>query len=401
VDEIVPGPVRGDTRHHGGVPGAPNATGTVRRVLPAEGDTEAAEHGPPTIYDVARVAGVSIASVSRVLNGRRNPLPDTRERVERAVAELGFIPDGAARALILRLKEVVGVVIRRPEVTVSADGIFEDEETSLQFPDLINRGIEVAAQKRDFNLLVSSVGLGHDDTRRILALVGKSDGLILHDRVLDPDQVGRLGHQVPVVTLAGMPTPGTVNVSSDNRAGMAELASHLVRDHGYRTLAYIGGHPDSPDNLARRDALIEQVTADGAEFVSGPLWQGNYFAAGGARVIENLLASGNFLPQAIACANDQTALGVVYALVRHGIDVPGGVAVTGFDDIPVARHLHPQLTTVRQPITDLGAIAFETLYSMINDAGGARADITLPTRLVRRESCGCPPTSTPLTVRQP
>ena len=401
MDEIVPGPVRGDTRHHGGVPGAPNATGTVRRVLPAEGDTEAAEHGPPTIYDVARVAGVSIASVSRVLNGRRNPLPDTRERVERAVAELGFIPDGAARALILRLKEVVGVVIRRPEVTVSADGIFEDEETSLQFPDLINRGIEVAAQKRDFNLLVSSVGLGHDDTRRILALVGKSDGLILHDRVLDPDQVGRLGHQVPVVTLAGMPTPGTVNVSSDNRAGMAELASHLVRDHGYRTLAYIGGHPDSPDNLARRAALIEQVTADGAEFVSGPLWQGNYFAAGGARVIENLLASGSSLPQAIACANDQTALGVVYALVRHGIDVPGGVAVTGFDDIPVARHLHPQLTTVRQPITDLGAIAFETLYSMINDTGRARDDITLPTRLVRRESCGCPPTPTPLTMRQP
>jgi len=400
VDEIVPGPVRGGTRHDGGVPGAPNATGPVPGV-PAHGGTEAAEHGPPTIYDVARAAGVSIASVSRVLNGHRNPLPDTRERVERAVAELGFIPDGAARALIRRLKEVVGVVIRRPEVTVSADGIFEDEETSLQFPDLINRGIEVAAQKRDFNLLVSSVGLGHDDTRRIFALAGKSDGLILHDRVLNPDEVGRLGHQVPVVTLAGMPTPGTVNVSSDNRAGMAELARHLVRDHGYRTLAYIGGHPDSPDNLARRAALIEQVTADGAEFVSGPLWQGNYFAAGGARVIENLLASGSSLPQAIACANDQTALGVVYALVRHGIDVPGGVAVTGFDDIPVARHLHPQLTTVRQPITDLGAIAFETLYSMINDAGGARDDITLATRLVRRESCGCPPTTAPLTVRKP
>ncbi len=400
MDEIVPGPVRGDTRHDGGVPGVSGATGPAPGVLPAGSGAETAEHGPPTIYDVARVAGVSIASVSRVLNGRRNPLPDTKERVERAAAELGFIPDGAARALSFRLKEVVGVVIRRPEVTVSADGIFEDEETSLQFPDLINRGIEVAAQKRDFNLLVSSVGLGHDDTRRIFALAGKSDGLILHDRVLDPDQVGRLGHQVPVVTLAGMPTPGTVNVSSDNRAGMAELARHLVRDHGYRTLAYIGGHADSPDNLARHDALFEQVTADGAQFVSGPVWQGNYTAAGGARVIENLLASGDSLPQAIACANDQTALGVVYALVRHGVDVPGGVAVTGFDDIPVARHLHPQLTTVRQPITDLGAIAFETLYSMINDAGRPRDDVTLPTRLVRRESCGCPPMPTPLSVRQ-
>jgi LacI family transcriptional regulator len=384
--------VRGDTPHDGGVPVAPGA------VLGYGGDPE---HGQPTIYDVARAAGVSIASVSRVLNGRRNPLPDTRERVERAVADLGFIPDGAARALSVRIKEVVGVVIRRPEVTLSADGIFEDEETSLQFPDLINRGIEVAAQRRDYNLLVSSVGLGHDDTRRIFGLARKSDGLILHDRVLDEDQVGRLGRQVPVVTLAGVPMPGTVNVSSDNRAGMAELASHLVRDHGYRTLAYLGGHPDSPDNLARHAAFAGQVSADGARFVTGPAWQGNYTAAGGARVIENLLASGDSLPQAIACANDQTALGVVYALVRHGINVPGGVAVTGFDDIPVARHLHPQLTTVRQPITDLGAIAFETLYSMIADVARARADVTLPTRLVRRESCGCPPNPTPLSVRQP
>jgi LacI family transcriptional regulator, galactose operon repressor len=409
VGEVIPGDVPGGARRNRRAPlsgqrgpaaahgGAAQGHGVAR----GRGDAEGMEHGSPTIYDVARVAGVSIASVSRVLNGRRNPLPGTRERVERAVAELGFIPDGAARALSARLKEVVGVVIRRPEVTVSADGIFEDEETSLQFPDLINRGIEVAAQQWDFNLLVSSVGLGHDDTRRILALAGKSDGLILHDRVLDPDQVHRLGQQVPVVTLAGLPTPGTVNVSSDNRAGMAELTRHLVRDHGYRTLAYLGGHADSPDNLARCATFEEQVAADGARFVRGPQWQGNYTAAGGARVIENLLASGDSLPRVIACANDQTALGVVYALVRHGIDVPSGVAVTGFDDIPVARHLHPQLTTVRQPITDLGATAFGTLYSMITNPGQPRDDITLPTRLVRRESCGCPPTTTPLIVRQP
>ena len=356
--------------------------------------------GPPTIYDVARAAGVSIASVSRVLNGRRNTMPDTKERVERAVAELGFIPDGAARALSARFKEVVGVVIRRPTVAVSADGIFEDEETSLQFPDLINRGIEVAAQRRDFNLLISSVGLDSRDTRRIFGLARKSDGLILHDRVLDLAEVERLGSQVPVVTLAGTPTPATVNVSGDNRAGMAELARHLVRDHGYRMLAYLDGHADSPDNLARKDAFGEQVTADGAEFISGPQWQGSYTAFGGARVIERLLASGDSLPQAIACANDQTALGVVYALMRHGIDVPGGVAVTGFDDIPVARHLHPQLTTVRQPITDLGASAFETLYSMITDGGRPRHDVILPTRMIRRESCGCPPDTARFAARQ-
>jgi len=347
---------------------------------------------PPTIYDVAHAAGVSIASVSRVLNGRGNPLPDTRERVLQAVAELGFIPDGAARALSARLKEVIGVVIRRPTATVSDGGVFQDEAESLQFPDLINRGIEVAAQHRDYNLLVSSVDVDdHDHTRRIHALARKSDGLILHDQVLDAGQLERLSRHVPIVTLAGLASPTTSNVGGDNRTGMRDLARHLVRDHGYRTLAYLSGHPDSPDNLARQAAFSAEVTAAGGTFVDGPQWQGNYCAAGGARVIGRLLAGDGTLPRAIACANDQTALGVVYALIQHGLDVPGDVAVTGFDDIPMARHLRPQLTTVRQPIQEIGATAFEVLYSMIRDAEPARRDIVLPTRLIPRESCGCPP----------
>ena len=360
--------------------------------------TEPGVPGQPTIYDVARVAGVSIASVSRVLNGRRNPRPETRERVLEAVSELGFIPDGAARALSARLQEVVGVVIRRPPPVTAPDGsVFEDEELSLQFSDLINRGIEIAAQRRDFNLLVSSVGLdGHDEERRIFSLARKCDGLILHDRVLDPARLARLARLVPVVTLAGTPTPATVNVGSDNASGMAELARHLVRDHGYRTLAYLGGYSDSPDNLARAAAFASQVRADGATLLDGPAWRGNYFAAGGARVIERMLAARQPLPRAIACANDQSALGVVYALTQHGIAIPGEVAVAGFDDIPMARHLRPQLTTVRQPIQELGATAFEVLHALIGEDRADRADVMLPTRLIRRESCGCPSGAGPL-----
>jgi LacI family transcriptional regulator len=352
---------------------------------------------PPTIYDVANAAGVSIASVSRVLNGRGNPLPETKERVLQAVAELGFIPDGAARALSARLKEVVGVVIRRPTGTGAADstaeaGVFQDEAESLQFPDLINRGIEVAAQHRDYNLLVSSVDVDdHDHTRRIHALARKSDGLILHDQVIDAAQLERLSRQVPIVTLAGVATPTTSNVGGDNGKGMRDLAFHLVREHGYRTIAYLGGHPDSPDNLARHAALRAAVQEAGGTLADGPQWQGDYCAAGGARVIGRLLTGKGELPRVIACANDQTALGVVYALMQHGLDVPGDVAVTGFDDIPMARHLRPQLTTVRQPIQEIGATAFEVLYSMISDAEPAQRDVMLPTRLIPRESCGCPP----------
>ena len=197
------------------------------------------------------------------------PRPGRRRRA-------GLHPGRGGPRAERRLKEIIGVVIRRPPPTEPVgDEIFQDEEESLQFPDLINRGIEVAAQNRDFNLLVSSVDVDdHDHTRRIFALARKSDGLILHDQVLDADQLERLSRQVPVVTLAGVATPTTSNVGGDNQGSMRELARHLVREHGYRTLAYLGGHPDSPDNLARQAAFSAEVAAAGGTFADGPQWQG-------------------------------------------------------------------------------------------------------------------------------
>ena len=354
---------------------------------------------PPTIYDVARVAGLSIASVSRVLNGQRNPRQETRDRVLRAVAELGFVPDSAARALSARLKEVVGVVVRRPPWTEIT--MFADEDENLQFPDMINRGMEIVAQRHGFDLLIRSVDLDEPDAARaIFALARKSDGLILHDRILSPEELDRLSRQIPVVTLAGVPTATTANVHGDNDGGMRALARHLIFDHGYRTLGYLAGHEGSPDSDSRGRALAEEASAAGVTLLTGEEWRGGYQAAGGSRAIERLIASGASLPRAIVCANDQSAIGVLHALAQHGIAVPGEVAVTGFDDMPVARHLRPQLTSVRQSIQDLGATAFETVYSMIGrgpDAGGSARgrDIALPTRLVLRESCGC---GTPVTT---
>ena len=349
-----------------------------------------------TIYDVASRAGVSIASVSRVLNGQGTPRVETRERVMRAVRELSFVPDGAARALSNGLKEVIGVVFRR-----GGEALFEGEDESFLYIDVINRGIEVGAQRHGFDLLVSSVGFSDDNVAaRIAALAGKADGLILHDRMLSAVGIARLADMVPVVTLAGSPTPASINVRCDNESGIRALVRHLVVDHGYRSLGYVSGRADSPDNRTRSRAIEAEAADAGAEIETGPTWQGNYSAAGGASVVTSLLEGGRKLPRAILCANDQTALGVIHALAQRGIKVPQDVAVTGFDDVPVARHLHPPLTTIRQPMQELGARAFEVLYSRISGAE-AEPDIVLPVELILRESCGCAPGAAPATSESP
>src|SRR6266487_4391674 len=326
----------------GGAPAGGPGSATAGAGVPG-GNTWGSGHeggsiAAPTIYDVARMAGVSIASVSRVLNGQRNPREETRERVLHAVAELGFAPDGAARALSARFKEVVGVIVRRPWRVDTNEDLFSAEAESLQYPDLINRGIEAAAQRRGFDLLIRSVGIAEHDAG------------------------GR----------------------------MQSLARHLLRDHGYPTLAYLGGYADSPDSIERSEVLAAEAASVGATLEFGPEWQGYYFASGGAHVINRLLPARRELPRAIACANDLTALGVMSALREHGISVPGQVAVTGFDDIPLARHLHTTLTTIRQPIREMGRTAFEVLYSMIRGERSPERDIVLASELVRRESCGCP-----------
>lgn len=338
----------------------------------------------PTIYDVASRAGVSIASVSRVLNDQGSPRAETRKKVLRAVRALGFVPDGAARALSNNLKEVVAVVFRR-----AGEVAFEDEEESLLFLDVINRGIEGAAQRRGFDVLISSVGI-HDGnvSARLAAIAGKADGLILHDQMLSDAELTRLADIVPIVTLAGRPSPKTINVRCDNGSGMRALIHHLVVEHGYHSLAYLSGSADSPDNLARARMFEAEAFAAGAQIQVGPSWQGDYSAIAGAKVLASLLARGTEMPRAIVCANDQTALGAMHALTRAGLKVPDDVAVTGFDDVPVARHMHPPLTTVRQPIKELGVTAFDVLFTRRGTTHGPQ-EVVLPVQLIIRESCGC------------
>ena len=345
------------------------------------------ESSPATIYDVAARAGVSIATVSRVVNGRDSIRPDTRDRVMRAIRELGFVPNNAARGLSSGSKRIIGLVFAR---VPSEDDLLELEAETLLFTDSVIRGAEFAAQRNGYSLLLHSTGHANAASA-IAALTSMTDGLILADQVLAERRVAPIARRVPVVLLAGSGrSRSALTVRVDNRVGMQLVAEHLVLTHGMRRLAFLSGSAGSPDSDARAEAFRQAAEALGATVEPDEWWPGDWSSAGAAATVQRRLSTGAPLPEAIACASDSTAIGVQHALSAEGIQVPTDVALTGFDDIPLARHLTPGLTTVNQPIQRLGMVAVEALLAKVTGTACAR-DIVLPTQLVTRASCGCAP----------
>lgn len=355
-----------------------------------QGQSPGSGSGPPTIYDVARLAQVSIATVSRALNGHGYLKAETRKRVLQAVKELNFVPNGPARQLSTRSTKVIALAyVRPPEHQMP-----EVEEDSLLFIDAVIRGAELAAQRYGYSLLLSGVKEGSSG-QTVVDLTGKADGILVLGRVLAERRVASMAKRSPVVLLAGTGrSQGAVNVRVDNVQGMEAVAQHLVAQHGLSRFAFMAGKAESADSTTRQDAFSAMVAKLGAT-VEGPEqgWDADWTAAGASKVTTEQLASGSPLPEAIVCASDPMAIGVLQALRDGGIQVPSEIKVTGFDDIPIARHLSPALTTVRQPSQQLGAAGVEALIGLMEDRPNAQRDWVLPTQLVVRASCGCPPPS--------
>ncbi|MGW3512039.1 LacI family DNA-binding transcriptional regulator [Streptomyces sp. NPDC000994] len=350
----------------------------------------------PTLEAVAARAGVSRATVSRVVNGGDGVREPLAERVRRAVEELGYVPNQAARSLVTKRHDAVAVVVAEPETRVFADPFF-----ALQL-----RGIskELTAHDSQLVLLLTE---GRDDHARVGRYLagGHVDGALVFSLHLDdplPGLIRRAG--VPTV-FGGRPgwsddtapgaadpartagNPAVVYVDSDNRGGAREAVRHLV-GLGRTRIGHITGALDQTSAVDRLDGFRDvMVDADPRLIV-----ESDFTPAGGERAMRELLDRCPDL-DAVFAANDLTASGALRVLRERGLRVPDDVAVVGFDDmLPVAEQTEPPLTTVRQDIEEMGRLMARLLLRGLDGrgaeagVGGAPRSVILPTTLVRRAS---------------
>jgi LacI family transcriptional regulator len=340
-----------------------------------------------TLYDVARLAGVSTATVSRVVHGQDRVREDTRIRVQRAIEELGYVPDGAAQSLSRRRKDVIGMVCVEREAQQ-----YDIENMNLLFYDEVLRGVEARIRDEEWSLLITFLqGANDPGFPRLESFSGKVDGILIGEGIVPDRFVERMAARVPVVIFAGTPDERAADVvTADNFSGSAAVVNHLIRDHGKRRLFFVNGPADSPDARERRLALDHILRSNPDCQLIGS-HQGYYSVRSGEDAGEKLLAMPRAeLPDAVVSANDQMAIGILKALASAGIRVPEDVAVTGFDDIFPGSLCDPPLTTVHQPMRLLGERACARLLDRIANPGLPPTVELLPTELVLRSSCGCP-----------
>ena len=346
----------------------------------------------PTIYDVAQRAGVSIATVSRALNSLASVRPATRDKVLAAMRELEFVPNSVARGLSSGKHWILGLVFMQTAVD---NNVLAVEEASLLYTDIVIRGAEARAAANGYSLLLCGAGENHPaGMTPLLNLTGTVDGLIMLDRVMTEDEVGELSRRIPVVLLAGSGgSSAAITVRVDNEQAMRSLAEHFVEVHHVQRVGFVSGHEGSPDSVARSSAFKDATEERGATLADVDILKSDWTSAGGESAMRARLARDEPLPEVFACANDQTAVGVIYALHAAGVRVPEDILVTGFDDITLTRYFKPPLTTIRQSGSLLGEVAVDALVATLDNSEPAERTIVLPTELVVRESCGCAPES--------
>jgi LacI family transcriptional regulator len=357
--------------------------------MDADALTRPGSSAAATLYDVARRAGVSTATVSRVVHAQERVSPSTRQRVLEVIEAMGYVPDSAAQSMVRKRKEVIGLIAtdaRSPDTEIEQEGLLFIEE--------VLRGVEGALTSIGWSVLISVRRNADkaDALRWLQKISAKVDGLLITEGTDYPEHLPKLAARVPVVLVAGSPDePHADVVDADNRTGISALVSHLIEQHGKTRLWYVTGPRDAPDARERRSVFESELARYPGVRLMGS-FEGGFATVSGQQAVREILAGPrDALPDAIVCANDQTAIGAMMELAAAGLRVPADIAVTGFDDIAFGALLSPTLTTVHQPMRLLGERGCAMLLDRIANPGLPRRVERLPTRLVIRESCGCRP----------
>ena len=334
----------------------------------------------PTLEEVAKLAGVSRSTVSRVINDQPNVRPEVRERVWQVAREVGYQPHAAARSLVTNRTQVIGMIIPEAVTTLFTDPYFP----------LLLCGATEACNAHRYQLMLS-LFTAHADQQEMYQRILRSsylDGVIVASASLNDPLIPNLLHDgIPFVSVGRYPDEQVHYVDVDNIGGARMAVEHLIR-LGHRRIATITGPLDMIAGQDRLSGYRQALEARGVPVEEDLIVEGDFTEISGMLGMQRLLPAS---PSAVFVASDMMAVGALKALRQVDLQVPQDIALVSFDDIPIASAIEPALTTVRQPIERIASMAVEVLLSILETSSGEEASvqrIVLPTELVIRASCG-------------
>ncbi|MCC9089224.1 MULTISPECIES: catabolite control protein A [Bacillus] len=327
-----------------------------------------------TIYDVAREANVSMATVSRVVNGNPNVKPTTRKKVLEAIDRLGYRPNAVARGLASKKTTTVGVII--PDIS----SIFYSE---------LARGIEDIATMYKYNIILSNSDQNTDKELHLLnTMLGKQvDGIVFMGGNITDVLVEEFKRSpVPIVLAASVEEQAQTPSVNINYEQAIYDSVQLLIEKGHKRIAFVSGPMSEPINSVRKLAGYKRALEEaGIAFDDVLVAEGDYSYDSGIEALANLLEQSD-KPTAVIAATDEMALGVIHGAQDRGVSIPEDLEVIGFDNTRLSLMVRPQLTTVVQPTYDIGAVAMRLLTKLMNKEQVDDQIVELPHRIEERQS---------------
>ena len=330
-----------------------------------------------TIRDVARKAGVSVATVSRYINRNATVSPEVSERLRTVMTDLKYVPHAAARHLASRKTRVVGLLL---------NNLHNDF-----FVPLLN-GVEAVVRKKGYNLLIATHHASiRSETPPPIGPHNTDGMLVFSDGLMDEDLVSLNSIGFPMVLVHRTPPPSISlpSVTVENVEATKKLVEHLIFVHNRRRILFLRGPIHQEDSARREAGYKSALQSNNIPVDENLILNGEFEREIAFQTMNEFLAKGKTIDfDAVFTGDDDAAIGVIRSLQNHGYNIPQDVAVTGFDDLGFAPFLNPPLTTVRAPTETVGRIATERLFDLLENQPSNEI-VILPTEIIFRRSCGC------------